>query len=239
MSKSIVIIPTYDELNNIKNLIPDILNIRPEFHILVIDDNSPDGTGEYVEELSKRDDRIKVIRREGKLGLGTAYVRGFCYMLDNGYDFAFQMDADYSHDPKELNNFVKYAEEYDLVIGSRYIQGVNVINWPMSRLLLSYFANKYTSVVTGMPIKDSTGGFKCFNRRVLESIDFDDVNSNGYSFQIEMNFKVWKRGFKIKEIPIIFVDRVEGNSKMSKNIVWEAIFMVWNLRLASIFGKIK
>ena len=239
MSKSIVIIPTYNELNNIKNLIPDILNIRPEFHILIVDDNSPDGTGDYVEELSKKDDRIKIIRREGKMGLGTAYVAGFRYMLENGYEFAFQMDADYSHDPKELNVFVQYAENYDLVIGSRYIQGVNVINWPMSRLLLSYFANKYTSVVTGMPIKDATGGFKCFNKRVLEAIDLNNVNSNGYSFQIEMNFKVWKKGFKIKEIPIIFVDRVEGNSKMSNKIVWEAIFMVWNLRLESIFGKLK
>jgi dolichol-phosphate mannosyltransferase len=239
MAKTLVIIPTYNELNNIKNLIPDILNLRPEFNILIVDDNSPDGTGEYVEELNKNDERIKVLRREGKQGLGTAYVAGFRYMLENGYEYAIQMDADYSHDPKELNNFIKYIEDYDLVIGSRYIQGVNVINWPMSRLLLSYFANKYTSVVTGMPIKDATGGFKCWSRRVLENIDLNNVNSNGYSFQIEMNFKAWRKGFKIKEIPIIFVDRVEGNSKMSKKIVWEAIFMVWNLRLESIFGKTK
>lgn len=238
MKKSIVIIPTYNEIDNIKKMLTTVSEVLPETHILVVDDNSPDGTGEYVKKLSEKDDRIKLIRREGKLGLGTAYVAGFKYMLANGYDIAFQMDADFSHDPAELVNMLKEIEHNDLIIGSRYIKGVNVINWPMRRLLLSYFANKYSRVVTGIPVKDATGGFKCFRRAVLEAIDLDTVRSNGYSFQIEMNFKAWKKGFKIKEIPIIFYERMEGASKMSKKIVREAVVMVWKLRLRSIFGKI-
>ncbi|MFC2085533.1 polyprenol monophosphomannose synthase [Bacteroidota bacterium] len=239
MKKSIVIIPTYNELNNIKKVVHQIIELLPDINILVIDDNSPDGTGEFVEELASKDNRIKIIRRSGKFGLGTAYVTGFKYMLNNGYEVAFQMDADLSHDPKELLKMVEYIEDNDLVIGSRYIKGVNVINWPMKRLLLSYFANGYTRIITGLPLCDSTGGFKCFRREVLESIDFDKIKSNGYSFQIEMNYKVWKKGFKIIEIPIVFYDREEGASKMSKKIVREAVVMVWKLRLRSIFGLLK
>ncbi len=239
MYKTLIIIPTFNELNNIQKLIPDIIELYPNMHILVVDDNSPDGTGEYVKKLGDRDERIKVLQRKGKMGLGTAYCEGFKFMLDNGYDLAIQMDADYSHDPKEIKNFIKEIEHNHLVIGSRYISGVNVINWPMRRLLLSYFANVYTRVVTGMPVRDATGGFKCFRREVLEAIDLSKIRSNGYAFQIEMNFKAFKKGFKIKEVPIIFVDRVEGTSKMSKKIVREAITMVWKLRVRSMLGILK
>ena len=235
MKKSLVIIPTYNERKNIELLIHEILELYPNMNILVVDDGSPDGTGKYVSELGERDKRVKLIERKKKMGLGTAYVAGFKYMLENGYELAFQMDADFSHDPKELGTFRKLADEYDLIIGSRYVQGVNVINWPMKRLLLSYFANLYTKVITGLPIYDCTGGFKCFRRDVLASIDLDSIKSNGYSFQIEMNYHAWKNGFKLKETPIIFTDRVEGTSKMSKQIVYEAVFMVWKLRFGGLF----
>lgn len=238
MINSIVVIPTYNELANIKKMIPLLHELYPELHILVVDDNSPDGTGNYVKELSQKDERVNVLQRKGKMGLGTAYADGFKFMLAKGYEFAFQMDADFSHDPKDLIRLREAVQDYDLVIGSRYIDGVNVVNWPMRRLLLSYFANVYSRVITGMKIKDGTGGFKCFRRRVLESIDLDKIKSNGYAFQIEMNFKSWKNGWKIKEIPIIFIDRVEGTSKMSKKIVHEAVWMVWKLRLRSILGKL-
>ena len=237
--KSIVIIPTYDELNNIKKLVPELLSLYEDLDILVVDDNSPDGTGDYVKKLSIENSRVNLIEREGKLGLGTAYVAGYRYMLNNGYDVAFQMDADYSHDPREIANFKKYIDDYDLIIGSRYIQGVNVINWPMRRLLLSYFANYYTKIITGLPLKDSTGGFKCFKRKVLESIDLNHIKSNGYAFQIEMNYKAWIKGFKLKEVSIIFMDRVAGTSKMSKKIVREAIFRVWKLRFRKTLGILK
>lgn len=238
MQKTLVIIPTYNEIVNIKNLINILNQAYPELHILVVDDNSPDGTGQFVEDLSKQDERIHVLRRPGKMGLGTAYVDGFKYLLSKDYEIAIQMDADFSHDPKIIEQFLVKINEADLVLGSRYISGVNVVNWPMKRLLLSYFANKYTKVITGMPIQDATGGFKCFRRKVLESINLNNVKSNGYSFQIEINFKTFKKGFKILEIPIIFIDRVEGSSKMNKKIVYEAIFMVWKLRLRGIFGKL-
>ncbi|MEG8948081.1 polyprenol monophosphomannose synthase [Rosettibacter firmus] len=237
--KTLIIIPTYNELDNIQELIPNILEKYPDVNILIVDDNSPDGTANYVDELSKKDSRVKLIKREKKLGLGTAYVEGFKYMLNNGYDVAIQMDADYSHDPKEIKNFLKKIKDYDVVIGSRYINGVRVINWPIRRLLLSYFANLYTRIITGMPIKDATGGFKCFRRKVLESINLDNIHSNGYSFQIEMNFIAWKKKFKITEIPIVFVERTQGSSKMSKKIVYEAIFMVWKLRLRGLLGFYK
>ncbi|MBS4014503.1 MAG: polyprenol monophosphomannose synthase [Bacteroidetes bacterium] len=239
MSKAIVIIPTYNELHNVKKLIPEVLSLYDkEIDILVVDDNSPDGTGKFVEELSKSNEKVHVLIREKKMGLGTAYCAGFKYALQKGYDYIFEMDADFSHDPKELANFLVAIKDYDLVIGSRYLTGVNVINWPMQRLLLSFFANKYTRIITGMPITDSTGGFKCFRRKVLESIDLDKIKSNGYSFQIEMNFKTWKKGFKIGEIPIIFYDRQLGKSKMSKKIVREAALLVWKLRFRSILGAL-
>ncbi len=211
----------------------------PEINILVVDDNSPDGTGNFVKELTQKDSNVHLIQRSGKMGLGTAYVAGFKYMIDKKYDLAIQMDADFSHDPKEIKRFLEEIENADLIIGSRYITGVNVINWPMQRLLLSYFANIYTKIVTGLPLKDATGGFKCFRREVLEAINLNKIHSNGYSFQIEMNYKVWKRGFRIKEVPIIFTDRVEGTSKMSKKVVREAVTMVWKLRFRSMFGLLK
>ncbi len=238
MKKTIVVIPTYNECENIEKMIHRIIELYPEIHILVVDDNSPDGTGEYVKKKSMEDERIHVLQRAGKMGLGTAYVAGFKYILENDYEYAIQMDADFSHDPKEIKNLLIAIEENDLVIGSRYIQGVNVINWPMSRLLLSYFASIYTRVITGMPVMDATGGFKCFRREVLEAISLDKVKSNGYSFQIEMNFKTYKKGFRVKEIPIVFTDRIEGTSKMSKQIVREAVTMVWKLRFRSILGKL-
>ena len=236
--KTLVIIPTYNELENITDLIPDILNRHKnlDLDILVVDDNSPDGTGNYIEDLSKSESRVKLIRRPGKLGLGSAYIEGFKYALKNSYDYIFEMDADYSHSPKEIKNFLKAIKNYDLVLGSRYVSGVNVVNWPIKRLLLSYFANKYTRIITGLPIHDATGGFKCFRRAVLEKIDLNKIKSNGYTFQIEMTFKAWKKGFSIGEIPIIFIDRTAGQSKMSRKIVREAIFMVWKLRIRSMLG---
>ena len=235
--KSLIIIPTYNEMENIQLLIPDLLErYKNNLDILFVDDNSPDGTGNYIDEISKSNDRVKLLRREKKMGLGTAYVDGFKYALQNSYEYIFEMDADYSHDPKEIKNFLKAITQYDLVLGSRYVKGVNVVNWPMRRLLLSYFANIYTRIITWMPIWDATGGFKCFRRAVLEAIDLNKVKSNGYAFQIEMTFKAWKKGFKIGEIPIVFVDRTLGSSKMSKKIVREAVFMVWKLRLRSMIG---
>jgi dolichol-phosphate mannosyltransferase len=236
--RSLVIIPTYNELDNLPRLIPLVLIQNENLHILIVDDNSPDGTANYVEELSSKDERIHLIKRSGKMGLGTAYIVGFKYALENNYDLIFEMDADFSHDPNEIKNFLFAIREYDLVLGSRYIHGVRVLNWPMRRLLLSFFASVYTRLITGMHVRDATGGFKCFRRKVLESIDLNRIKSNGYSFQIEMTFRAYAKGFKIKEIPIVFVDRVKGNSKMSKKIVIEAVTMVWKLRLQNIFGRL-
>jgi dolichol-phosphate mannosyltransferase len=238
-NKSLVIIPTYNELENIKKLVPDLFNRYENIDVLIVDDNSPDGTGKYIKDLSASNNRLKYLGRERKLGLGTAYITGFKYALQNNYDFIFEMDADYSHDPAEIKNFLIAIENSDLVLGSRYLTGVNVINWPMQRLLLSYFANFYTRFVTGLPVNDATGGFKCFRKDVLRAINLDKVRSNGYAFQIEMTFKTWKKGFRIKEIPIIFVDRMKGKSKMSRKIVREAILMVWKLRARSALGILR
>jgi len=234
--RSLIIIPTFNELENIRKMIPDILGRYDDVDILIVDDGSPDGTGVFVEQLTRESDRVKLIKRPSKMGLGTAYIQGFKYALKNGYDYIFEMDADYSHDPKEIGNFLNSIKNYDLVLGSRYKTGVNVINWPMRRLMLSYFANSYTRFVTGLPVRDATGGFKCFRRKVLESIDLESIRSNGYAFQIEMTFKAYKKGFKIIEIPIIFTDRFHGTSKMSKKIVREAVLMVWKLRIRNTFG---
>lgn len=236
--KSLVIIPTYNEKDNIGKIIPLVLKQDPDIEVLVVDDNSPDGTGKIVSELTATNRRVKLIQRMKKSGLGTAYLTGFQYALQNGYDYIFEMDSDFSHDPAYLPYFLSAIQEADLVLGSRYIKGVNVVNWPISRLILSYYANVYARWVTGLPVKDSTGGFKCFKREVLEKIGLDRIHSNGYAFQIEMSFRAWKKGFKIKEIPIIFVDRREGESKMSKKIVREAVWMVWKLRLLSLLGKL-
>lgn len=237
-NKTLIIVPTFNELDNITKLIPDLLSRSANPDILIVDDNSPDGTAEFIQQLAVSNDRIHLIKREKKMGLGTAYIEGFKFALKNNYDFIFEMDADYSHDPKEIPNFLNAIQENDLVLGSRYSNGVNVVNWPMRRLLLSYFANIYTRIITGLPVKDATGGFKCFRRKVLEGINLDRVKSNGYAFQIEMTYKAFKKGFRIKEIPIIFIDRMKGKSKMSKRIVREAIFMVWKLRLRSLIGKL-
>jgi dolichol-phosphate mannosyltransferase len=236
--KTLIIIPTYNESTNIATIVPQILAKDQTIDVLVVDDNSPDGTGKIVDKMAVENSRIEIIHRPKKSGLGTAYKTGFKYALEKGYDYIFEMDADFSHDPKYIPHFLEAIKEADLVLGSRYIKGVNVINWPMSRLLLSYCANVYTRWVIGLPVRDSTGGFKCFRREVLESINLDKVKSNGYAFQIEMSFRAWKKGFRLKEIPIIFEDRREGQSKMSKKIVREAMWMVWKLRLLSILGKI-
>lgn len=236
--KVLIIIPTFNELENIEKIIREINAVNATLDILIVDDNSPDGTGDRVKKLKEQFDNLYLIEREGKLGLGTAYVAGFNFALQNGYSLIFEMDADFSHDPKEIPNFLEAIKDSDVVIGSRYIKGVNVVNWPLSRLLLSYFANRYTRLVTGLPLCDSTGGYKCFKREVLESINLEEIRSGGYSFQIEMNFKAWKNGFKLKEIPIIFIDRAIGKSKMSKQIIREAVWMVWKLKIKSLFGRL-
>lgn len=236
-AKVLIIIPTYNEKENIPRLIDAIFLNQKSVHILIVDDNSPDGTAAIVKNIQKENNLVHLLERPGKLGLGTAYLAGFKYALAKGYEFIFEMDADFSHDPKEIPNFLKAIEDSDLVLGSRYIKGVNVINWPMTRLLLSYFANKYSRIITGLPVHDATGGFKCFRSEVLEKIDLKKIKSNGYAFQIEVSFKAWRNGFRIQEIPIIFVDRQAGVSKISKNIMWEAIFLVWKLRWLKIIGK--
>jgi dolichol-phosphate mannosyltransferase len=234
--ETLVIIPTYNERQNIETVINKVLGLGVDAGVLIVDDNSPDGTGDFVEELGGKDDRINILRRPGKMGLGSAYIAGFKWALANTEaEFVFEMDADLSHDPGAVPEFLDAAREADLVLGSRYLEGITVMNWPLSRLILSVGANIYTRVVTGMPLRDATGGYKCFRRVVLESLPLDDIKSDGYSFQIEVNHYAWKKGFRIKEIPIIFVDRVVGSSKMSRRIIWEAAFLVWKLRLDSLF----
>lgn len=237
MTRSLVVIPTYNEADNIPELIPRILGLGKGFEVLVVDDHSPDGTAHLVKLMMDSDPRVHLIEREGKMGLGTAYVEGFKYALGQDYGFVFEMDADFSHDPNDLPKLLKKAEECDLVIGSRYVSGVNVVNWPMRRLILSFCANLYTRYITGMPVRDATGGFKCYRRSVLERIDLNAIHSNGYAFQIEMNFLAWRKGFRVCEIPIVFVDRRVGVSKMSKNIVSEAALLVWKLKLKSLFHE--
>jgi len=236
-SKILIVIPTYNERENIVLLIPEIKKVLPGAHILVVDDSSPDGTSAAVKALMGAPEGVFVLDRAKKEGLGRAYISGFKWALERDYEFIFEMDADFSHDPVYLPKFIEAARDNDLVIGSRYISGVNVVNWPISRLLLSYFANKFARVVTGLRVTDCTGGFKCFRRRVLESLNFDGIASSGYSFQIELNFFAWKSGFKIKEISIVFTDRQRGVSKMSTKIIREAALLVWKLRIKSIFEK--
>ncbi|MBM4173574.1 MAG: polyprenol monophosphomannose synthase [Ignavibacteria bacterium] len=236
--KAIIIIPTYNELDNIDNILTAVLNAA-DVHVMIVDDNSPDGTSDRVEERKKTDTRIHLLKRPGKMGLGTAYCEGFAKALSMGYDAIMEMDADFSHDPQDIPRFLKEIEQNDLVIGSRYSNGVNVVNWPLRRLILSYGANLYTRIITGMPVKDATGGFKCFRSSMLAKIDLNNIHSNGYAFQIEMNYRLWKAGARIKEIPIIFVDRRSGVSKMNKSIVYEAVFLVWKLQVMWLFGKIK
>ena len=237
--RALVIIPTYNEAANLPNLIPQVMTQDPRLEILVVDDGSPDGTGDVADEFAAKSPRMHVMHRDGKQGLGTAYVAGFRWALERDYDYIFEMDADFSHDPKHLPEFLEAIEDADVVLGSRYLHGrVTVVNWPVARLLLSYFANVYARTVTGLRLFDATGGFKCFRREVLEAIDLDAVHSNGYGFQIEISFRAWRKGFRITEIPIVFVDRTDGASKMSGAIVREAVWMVWWLRLKRIFRRL-
>ncbi len=223
--------PTYNEKENIAGIIDAVLAQGDDIDILVVDDNSPDGTGKIIDRLAASETRIHVIHRETKLGLGSAYIAGFKWALANtDTRFVFEMDADFSHDPNAIPELLEAMKDHDLVLGSRYLYGITVINWPLSRLILSYGANVYTHIITGLPLKDSTGGFKCFRRETLEQLPLDTIRSDGYSFQIEMNFFCWKKGFRIVEMPILFTDRRVGISKMSRKIIWEAMFMVWRLR---------
>ena len=242
MSDAIVIIPTYNEKENIVRIIEAVMHQDYPFDVLIIDDSSPDGTAEIVEGMIGRfDGRLHLEKRKGKNGLGTAYIHGFKWALARQYNFVFEMDADFSHDPADLKKLYETCklEGNDLAIGSRYVKGVNVVNWPMSRVLLSYFASKYVRIITGMPICDTTAGFKCYTREVLETINFDKIHFVGYAFQIEMKFKTWKYGFKIKEVPVIFTDRQEGTSKMSSGIFKEAVFGVIKLKFFSYFTNWK
>ena len=242
-SDSIVIIPTYNEKENIENIIRAVFALPKSFHILIIDDGSPDGTASIVRGLMQDEfaGRLFMVERQGKLGLGTAYICGFKWALEHGYDFVFEMDADFSHNPEDLPRLYHACadEGFDVAVGSRYVSGVNVVNWPMGRVLMSYYASRYVQFVTGIPVRDTTAGFKCYRRRVLETVDLDAIRFKGYAFQIEMKFTAYKLGFKIKEVPVIFVNRREGTSKMSGGIFGEALFGVMRLRWAAMSGKIK
>ena len=228
--KALIIIPTYNEKENIHKIVQAVLKQDKSIEVLIVDDNSPDGTAEIVQSMMESNQRIHLLQRAGKFGLGSAYIAGFKYAIQNEYDYIFEMDADFSHNPELIPEFLREIKHYDLVIGSRYVNGVNVVNWPFRRLLISYIASKYVRFITGIPVKDPTSGYKCFRKEVLQTINIDKVLSDGYSFQIEINYKVWKKGFRIKEIPIIFIDRRSGQSKMSKKIIIEAMFVVWQLR---------
>ncbi|MDZ7806364.1 MAG: polyprenol monophosphomannose synthase [Gracilimonas sp.] len=238
---SLIIVPTYNESHNIERLIDRLMDLETKVDVLVIDDGSPDGTADFVRKsISKYPDRIRMIEREGKLGLGTAYVRGFNYALSEGYTYICEMDADFSHDPDDVDKLIDEVRSgnTDVAVGSRYSNGISIINWPLSRLILSYGANIYARTITGLPIFDTTAGFKCIHRKVLEEISIDRIKSNGYAFQIELHFRAWKAGFKLKEVSIVFREREEGVSKMSKAIVREAIWRVWSLKFKSIFGTL-
>ncbi len=239
--KTLVVVPTYNEADNIDKLVPMILAHTPAgTEVLVVDDASPDGTGDIVKNMAARERRVHLLQRERKLGLGSAYVQGFKYALQRDFDFIVEMDADFSHDPREINLLLEKAAQggCDLVVGSRYVDGITVTRWPLKRLVLSIGASKYVRAITGLKIHDCTSGFKCFRRRVLEQIDLNTIHSDGYSFQIEMSFKAYRKGFKVCEVPITFVERRRGTSKMSKKIVREAVWMVWKLRLYDLFGKL-
>jgi dolichol-phosphate mannosyltransferase len=237
--RALVVIPTYNEAANLPQIVPQVLAQDPRLEILIVDDNSPDGTGVIADQLAQSNARVQALHRSGKLGLGTAYITGFKWAIERRYDYVFEMDADFSHDPAHLPQFLKAIEDADVVLGSRYLEGkVTIVNWPMGRLMLSYFANVYARWFTGLRIWDLTGGFKCFRTRVLEAIDLSQVVSNGYAFQIEMSVRAWRKGFRLREIPIVFVDRTEGQSKMNRAIVREAVWKVPRLRLMAWFGRI-
>jgi dolichol-phosphate mannosyltransferase len=237
--EALIVVPTYNERENIERLLDELLALPFGLDVLVVDDNSPDGTGRFVDEIAAKEPRVHALHRPGKMGLGSAYITAFKWALaETDTKYVFEMDADFSHDPAAIAEFLDKIQDADLVIGSRYLDGITVMNWPLRRLALSVGANIYTRIITGMPLKDATGGFKCFRREVLEALPLDDITSDGYSFQIEMNYHAWKRKFRLVEIPIVFVDRQQGTSKMSRRIVYEAVFLVWKLRIASIFGKL-
>ncbi len=252
--KYLVIIPTYNEIDNIESIIKAVLeqsglpfaskpdtNNQTDYYdlnMLIVDDNSPDKTSDKVLEMQALDKRIFLLKRPGKNGLGTAYVEGFKYALKENYDAIIQMDADFSHDPAMIPQMIQLSGKYDIVIGSRYISGINVVNWPLSRLILSFMASKYVQIITGMPVKDPTGGFKCIKKEVLKKIKLDQIMADGYSFQIEINFRAWVNHFRIKEMSIVFTDRRSGQSKMSKKIIYEAIYMVWKLKLMHLLGRL-
>lgn len=236
--RTLVIVPTYNEIDNIEKMIRTLFELYPALSILIIEDGSPDGTAQVVKRLQGEFKNLHMIERKGKLGLGTAYITGFKWALERTYDYVFEMDCDFSHDPKQIPDLLEAAQSNDLVIGSRYIDGIRIINWPFRRLLLSYCASIYTRAITGIPVFDTTGGFKCFKRTALQSLDFNRIISNGYSFQLELNYKIWVKGLKIKEVPIIFYERRDGQSKMGGGIIMEAIFAVFRLRLKKMLGTL-
>ena len=237
-NKSLIIIPTFNEIDNIERMITTLFGLYPEISLLIIEDGSPDGTADVVKRLMQKYSQLFIIERKGKLGLGTAYITGFRWALERSYEFVFEMDCDFSHDPASIPDLLKAAQSHDLVIGSRYIDGIRIINWPFKRLLLSYGASIYTRCITGIPVFDTTGGFKCFTRKALLALDLNKIISNGYSFQLELNYKVWSKGLSIKEVPIIFYERRDGQSKMSGGIIFEAVFAVFRLRIKRIFGTL-
>jgi dolichol-phosphate mannosyltransferase len=235
--QTLVIVPTYNERENLPNVLARLAEVSAEFDVLVVDDNSPDGTGKLADEFAAKNPRIHVLHRQEKNGLGRAYCAGFAWALERGYEFVFEMDGDLSHNPDDIPAFLEAAREAELVVGSRYSNGIRVINWPLNRLMLSICAAKYVQVITGLPISDPTGGYKCFRRRALQALDLEQVRSNGYSFQIELTHKIWRQGMRVAETPIIFTDRFHGRSKMSWNIVFEALFMVWRLLAQNGFRR--
>ena len=237
--EKLIIVPTYNERENIDPLLERLLALPFGLEVLIVDDGSPDGTAELVKAWQAKTPRVHLLQRPGKMGLGSAYREGFRFALRHGAEYIFEMDADFSHDPDAIGDFFEAAKDADIVLGSRYLHGVTVVNWPLSRLILSYSANVYTRIVTGMPLADATGGFKCFRRRALESVNLEHVKTAGYGFQTEMSFRCWKKGFRIKEIPIVFVDRRAGVSKMNKKIIYEAAWMVWKLRVLDLFGRLE
>ncbi len=235
--ETLIVVPTYNEKDNLPNLVARVLSLPVKVDLLVVDDNSPDGTGRLADELAAKYPQVHVLHRQEKNGLGRAYCAGFAWALERNYEFIFEMDGDLSHNPDDVPKFLEAAQDADLVLGSRYCNGIRVINWPLGRLMLSMAAAKYVQTITGMPFSDPTGGYKCFRRRALQSIDLNEVRSNGYSFQIEMTHKIWRQGMRVTEVPIIFTDRFHGTSKMSRNIVYEAFFMVWSLWVQNDFRR--
>ncbi|EQC50770.1 polyprenol monophosphomannose synthase [Bacteriovorax sp. DB6_IX] len=237
-SKTLIIIPTYNEIDNIERMINTVFGLYNDISLLIIEDGSPDGTADVVKRKQSEYQNLHIIERQGKLGLGTAYITGFKWALERDYEFIFEMDCDFSHDPKAVADLLEAAQTNDLVIGSRYIDGIRIINWPFHRLLLSYCASIYTRLVTNIPVFDTTGGFKCFSRKALSSLNLDNIIANGYIFQLELNYKVWSMGLNVKEVPIIFYERRDGESKMGGGIIWEAFFAVLKLKFLNIFGKL-